>query len=118
MVSVLLGLRTRAGERRSLGFLSVVGEGRSLAEERERLPLLLSGVRAERLVKVLMLAVRTVPVCTGVCASVRVTAARVMRSALVGDEGGSVVSVAEGRTRRASALDRSTRRDSSRGSSS
>ena len=29
-------------------FLSVVGEGRSLAEERERLPLLLSGVRAER----------------------------------------------------------------------
>ena len=51
--------------------LSVVGEGRSLAEERERLPLPLSGVGAERSIKVLMLAVCAVPVCTGVCASVR-----------------------------------------------
>ena len=76
--------------------LSVVGEGRSLAEKRERLPLPLSGVGAERSIKVLMLAVCAVPVCTGVCASVRVTAARVVRPALVGDEGGSVVSVAGG----------------------
>ena len=42
--------------------LSVVGEGRSSAEERERLPLPLSGVRAERSVKVLMLAVCAMPV--------------------------------------------------------
>ena len=51
---------------------------------------------AERSVKVLVLAVCAVPVCTGVCASVRVTAARAVRPALVGDEGGSVVSVAGG----------------------
>ena len=98
--------------------VSVVGEGRSLAEKRERLLLPLSGVGAERSIKVLMLAVCAVPVCTGVCASVRVmrfalalcavsvctggcaavrvTAARVVRPALGGDEGGSVVSVAEG----------------------
>ena len=95
--------------------VAVVGEGRSLAEKSERLPLPLGGVGvehsikvlklavcavpvctgAERSVKVLVLAVCAVPVCTGVCASVRV-AARAVRPALVGDEGGSVVSVAGG----------------------
>ena len=96
--------------------VAVVGEGRSLAEKSERLPLPLGGVGvehsikvlklavcavpvctgAERSVKVLVLAVCAVPVCTGVCASMRVTAARAVRPALVGDEGGSVVSVAGG----------------------
>ena len=52
--------------------LSVVGEGRSLAEKRERLPLPLGGVGAERSIKVLMLAVCAMPACRGVCASVRV----------------------------------------------
>ena len=52
--------------------VAVVGEGRSLVEKRERLPLPLRGVRAGRLVKVLMLAVCAVPVCTGISASVRV----------------------------------------------
>ena len=42
------------------------------------------------------LAVCAVSVCTGDCAAVRVTAVRVMRPPLVGDEGVSVVSVAEG----------------------
>ena len=91
--SVLL---KRAAVLFCVSFLSVVGEGRSLVEKRERLPLPLRGVRAGRLVKVLMLAVCAVPVCTGVCASMRVTAERAVRPALVGDEGGSVVSVAGG----------------------
>ena len=59
--------------------LAVVGEERSLAEKRERLPLPLDGVGAERSIKVLMLAVCAESVCTGGCAAVRVTAARVMR---------------------------------------
>ena len=46
--------------------VSVVGEGRSLAEKRERLPLPLGGVGAERSIKVMMLAVCAMPVCTGV----------------------------------------------------
>jgi len=79
-----------------LSFLSIIGEGRSLAETRERLPLPLGGVGAERSIKVLMLAVCAVPVCTGSCAAVRAAAARTERSALVDGEGGSVVSVAEG----------------------
>ena len=43
--------------------VAVVGEGRSLAEKRERLPLPLGGVGAERSIKVLMLAVCAMPVC-------------------------------------------------------
>jgi hypothetical protein len=53
---------------------------------RQILPLPSGGVGAERSIKVLMLAVCAMPVCTGVCASVRF--------ALVGDEGVSIVSVA------------------------
>ncbi|CAL6331120.1 unnamed protein product [Bathycoccus prasinos] len=41
------------------GLVKGVGEGRSLAGKRERLPLPLDGVRAERSVKVLMLAIKT-----------------------------------------------------------
>ena len=67
--SVLL---KRAAVLFCVSFLSVVQEGRSLVEKRERLPLPLRGVRAGRLVKVLMLAVCAVPVCTGISASVRV----------------------------------------------
>ena len=70
--------------------LSVVGEGRSSAEERERLPLLLSGVGAERLVKVLMLAV-----CAGVCVSVRAASARLARIAIVGGEVSMVVAAVD-----------------------
>jgi hypothetical protein len=79
-----------------LSFLSVVGEGRSLAEERERLPSPLSGVGAERSIKVMMLAVCAMPVCTGVCASVCAASVRELRFDYVGDEDGSVMSVAEG----------------------
>ena len=91
--SVLL---KRAAVLFCVSFLSVVGEGRSLAEKRERLPVPLCGVRAERSVKVLMLAVCAMPVCTGVCASVRAASVRELRFDLVGDEDGSVMSVAEG----------------------
>ena len=84
-----------------LSFLSIIGEGRSLAETRERLPLPLAGVRAERSIKVLMLAVCAVPVCTGISASMRVVRFALAVCAIsvcTGScgEGGSVVSVAEG----------------------
>lgn len=62
--------------------LAEVGEGRSLVEIRERLPL--GGVGEERSVKVLMLTVCAMSVCTGVCASVRAATARVARIAIVG----------------------------------
>ena len=86
--------------------LAVVGEGRSLVEIKERLPL--SGVGVERAIAVVMLTVCAVSVCTGVCATVRVVCL-----AIVGDEGVSAdatdgVSVAGGRTKRTSVLDRLT----------
>ena len=55
-----------------VSFLSVVGEGRSLAEKSERLPLPLGGVGVEHSIKVLELAVCAVPVCTGAKRSVKV----------------------------------------------
>ena len=55
-----------------VSFLSVVGEGRSLAEKSERLPLPLGGVGVEHSIKVLKLAVCAVPVCAGAERSVKV----------------------------------------------
>ena len=91
--------------------LTETGEGESLVKIRERLPL--SGVGAERSREVFVLSVCAMWVCTGVCASVRVAAARVESFARVGGEGAFAVaiagtSVAEGRAKRTSALDRST----------
>ena len=87
------------------------GEGRSLAEIRRRLPLVGDG--AGRSIEVFVLSLCAVWICTGVCATLRAAAARVVRGAKIGDDGVTAVaaagtSVAGGRTKRTSALDRST----------
>ena len=80
-------------------------------EIKERLPF--GGVSAERATAVVMLSVCTMSVCTGVCATARAAAARAVRNARVGGGGVSTddvtgTSVAGNRTKRTSALDRST----------
>ncbi len=79
-------------------------------EIKECLPF--SGVGAERSVEVLVLSVCAMLLCTGVCASVRAAeTVRVARIAIVGGVSGVAAagtSVTRSRTKRISALDRST----------
>jgi hypothetical protein len=90
-----------------MNLLPQISPGQPSLRAKKNRCLPLNGVGVERAVAVVMLTVCAVSVCTGVCAAVLAAAVRVMRLALVGNEGVSVVSVAEGRTKRASALDRS-----------
>jgi len=74
----------------------------------------LVGDGAERSIEVFVLSLCAVWICTGICATMRASAVRVKRSARIGGEGVTAVaaagtSVAGGRTKRTSALDRSTK---------
>ena len=65
------------------------GEGRSLVVIKRRLPL--GGDGAERSIKVVVLSLCAVWLCTGVCAALRAAAARVVRGAKGGDDVWSAV---------------------------